>query len=252
MRYKNYLILATFLFFCTVLCSYAQDYIKDNQGNYRPNINLYNNYNLQPIRQQENVLIILDSSYSMSEKINGEQKIDIAKRTLNNVLSKLSPQVKLGLRVYGHKTGFMGFGACSASELLVPIGPNNIQRIRSMIVGLKPNGATPIIYSIEQALEKDFQYAGPGKKRIILLSDGMETCGGSPCDYAVDLVRKGVELKVDVIGFDLNELAAIEQLKCVALSTRGKFYSASTAAELADSLIDSLNISKEVQGKILY
>ena len=36
-----------------------------------------------------------------------------------------------------------------------------------------------------------------------------------------------------------------------ALVTSGKFYNANTAAELKDSLEDSLNLQKEVQGVIL-
>src|SRR3989339_658108 len=69
---------------------------------------------------QEGVLIILDSSYSMEDKINGERKIDIAKRVINDVLNQLSPTVPVGLRVYGHKSDFLGFNACKASELKVP------------------------------------------------------------------------------------------------------------------------------------
>jgi Ca-activated chloride channel homolog len=201
---------------------------------------------------RDKILIIMDSSGSMSDEIDGRSKISIAKSTLNNVVSQLSPDINLGLRVYGHKMGFMGVDACRASELVVPIGPNNIQKIKTEANKLRPTGATPIIFSIQQALDQDFPMSDGGKKRIILLSDGMENCGGSPCEYAVDLVRKGIDLKIDVIGFDLDDETTIKQLKCVALSTKGKFYSANNGPELKNSLIDSLNITKEVQGKIYY
>jgi hypothetical protein len=240
---------------------------KNNYTYYKP-LKIQSNYNIQSVSnkyqtnnyqggnyQEDNrdkTLIIMDSSYSMSEKINGESKISIAKRTLNNVLSQLSPQANVGLRVYGYKTGLMGIGACSASELRVPIGPNNLQRIGNEINKLTPTGATPIIYSIQQALEYDLPMAGNGKNRIILISDGMETCGGSPCEYALDLVKRGVDLKIDVVGFNLNDPDAQSQLKCVALSTKGKFCSPNNASELKNSLINSLNTTKEIQGKIYY
>jgi Ca-activated chloride channel family protein len=199
---------------------------------------------------RENVLIILDSSYSMSEEINGERKIDIAKRTINKVLSELPPNVWVGLRVYGHKTGFFGFSGCRASELKVAIGSNNQPLIANELLNIKPVGMTPITYSIEQALNYDFNGL-QGKNRIILVSDGMETCNGSPCDYAIGLVKRKIDLKIDVIGFNISEPAALSQLKCTALSTKGKFYTAGNAGELAESLSKSLNTSKEVQGKIL-
>ena len=43
----------------------------------------------------------------------------------------------------------------------------------------------------------------------------------------------------------------ISQLQCVALVTRGQFYTAKTAGELANSLNQSLSISKEVDAKII-
>lgn len=223
----------------------------NSQSNYRGNYNYnYMEQTADNYSNKENILIILDSSYSMEEKINGERKIDIAKISINQVLNQLPPNVWVGLRVYGHKAGFLGFNACKASELIVPIGLNNQSLIANELLKIKPIGWTPISYSIEQALNYDFNGL-QGKNRIILVSDGMETCNGSPCDYAVSLVRKNINVKIDVIGFDLNEEAAISQLKCTALATKGKFYTASDAGELADRLTKSINASKEVQGKIL-
>ncbi|MFH0702228.1 MAG: VWA domain-containing protein [bacterium] len=200
--------------------------------------------------EAEKILIILDSSYSMTEKINGERKIDIARKAINEVLRKLPQNVWVGLRVYGHSSSFFGINDCKASELKVPIGPNNQYLISNELLKIKPVGWTPISYSIRQAVEHDFNGLA-GKKRIILVSDGMETCDGSPCDYAVSLVRNKIDLKIDVIGFDLSDYTVINQLKCTALATKGKFYTANTSAELSDSLSKSLSVSKEVEGKIL-
>jgi Ca-activated chloride channel family protein len=108
---------------------------------------------------------------------------------------------------------------------------------------------TPITYSIDQAVSNDFSGI-VGKKRIILLTDGMETCDGSPCEFAVDLMKRNMDVKIDVIGFDLSEPAAVSQLKCTALATKGRFFTAGNDQELTQSLIKSLNVSEEVQGKV--
>lgn len=238
--------------FIFLLIYFIQSSYVNSQTSFRGNYYPLN----QPYKQnanfaaRDNVLIILDSSYSMSEKINGERKIDIAKRAIGEVLSNLSPDVSVGLRVYGHKGNFLGIGACKASELKVPVGANNRSIISNQLLSIKPTGWTPITYSIRQAV--DFDFAGvSGKKRIILLSDGMETCDGSPCDYAVQLVKSNIDLKIDVIGFGLTEPAADSQLKCTALATKGKYYTANSAGELLDRLNKSFNISKDVQGQIL-
>jgi len=212
-------------------------------------VKMVKSYQFNP-ESRENILIILDSSYSMADKIGAEQKIDIAKNTINQVLSQLSPEAYVGLRVYGHKSDFFGFRACRASELKVPIAPYSLDKIKNEISKMKPVGWTPITYSIKQAMAVDFQ-GMTGKKRIILVSDGMETCDESPCEYVLSLVKQNNDLKIDVIGFDLNDPAAVSQLKCTALATKGKFYQAHDANSLNNSLIQSLNISKEVEGKII-
>ena len=219
-----------------------------------PEIHVYNTpgqYSGNYTDKNENILIILDCSYSMDEEINGIRKIDIARQVVNNVLRELPPNINLGLRVYGHKKSFLGIDDCKASELLVPITPNSQQRIYLALRGLDAVGWTPICYSLEQAVYGDFASI-PGKKRIILVSDGMETCGGCPCEFAVDLMKKNVNVSIDVIGFDLaSEPEAISQLKCVALATHGKFYTAKNAYEFTESLKNSLQVKTKVQGQIL-
>lgn len=199
---------------------------------------------------QENILIILDSSYSMSEEVDGVRKMDIAKKVINHVLAQLSPDVKVGLRVYGHKSNLFGYKSCTASELKVPISSNSKSAISNALLKIEPVGMTPISYSIEQAANNDF-IGTNGVRRIVLVSDGMETCGGDPCDFAISLVKNKIKMKIDVIGFDLSEQAAMSQLKCVALATKGRFYAANNASELEKSLNKSFNVNKEVYGKII-
>lgn len=198
----------------------------------------------------ENILIILDASYSMREKLpSGETKIAAAKRVILEVLRKIPPEKRVGLRVYGHSAN--PFSSCRDSKLLVPIGGNNRNFIGSSLLGIRPNGNTPITYAIKTAMLNDFNTVQSGKKTIILVSDGMETCDADPCDTAVEMLRRGFDVKIDVVGFGLADFNANRQLKCVALSTFGKFYSANTAAELGRSLENSMDAQTTVQGQIV-
>lgn len=209
----------------------------------------YNNYTIQH-SARENVLIILDASASMNDIIDSEKKIDIAKNSINQVLSQLSSDVAVGLRVFGEKANFLGFNNCNASELKVAIGQNNQSLISNELSQIKPVGMTPMVYSLQQAINNDF-IGKNGIKHIILVSDGMDTCGGDPCNFAVNLVRNHTGVKIDVIGFDLNEQIAMAQLKCTALATKGKFYAADSSQEMKDSLKKSLNVSEHVYGKVV-
>ena len=200
---------------------------------------------------EEFVLFIVDFSNSMSEKLNGTSKINMVIDTMQELIPNLPADKRVGLRVYGHKGGFiLPDAACKASSLIVPMAKNSGAAIQSALFNLKPTGWTPITYSLKQAINSDF--AGvTGKKRIILLSDGGENCDESPCDYVMELTKTRQDIFIDVIAFNIYDTEANNQLKCTALVTSGKFYSANTAAELLNSLQNSFGAKKEVQGKVL-
>ena len=58
------------------------------------------------------------------------------------------------------------------------------------------------------------------------------------------------DVTIDVIAFDVHDIEANNQLKCTALMTSGKFLNADTQEDLANSLFETLGISKDVKGSI--
>lgn len=197
----------------------------------------------------ENVMIILDASYSMTEKLSdGDTKMMAAKRSLWGLLRRLPPHVNVGLRVYG--TSQNSFTACRATQALAPIAPNNRMAIANQLIAIQPVGVTPISYTLQRSLAEDF-LGTTGPRRIILVSDGLENCSADPCQVAVALARSGSDVKIDVIGFGLQGLEAGKQLRCVALATFGQYYTADTAAELAQRMGEALRINASVEGRVL-
>ena len=169
---------------------------------------------------------------------------------MKEILQQIPQNTAVGLRVYGHRTGFTPRQSCTASQLVSPIQTNNAMNIYSKLNSLNAVGWTPITYSLKQAAFTDFSDK-ISKKRIILISDGGENCDESPCDFIIELMKYRDDIRIDVIALAIGDKDANNQLKCVALVTSGKFYNANTAAELKNSLQDSLNLQKEVQGVIL-
>ncbi len=199
---------------------------------------------------REKILFILDLSNSMNEQLGNRTKFDVALSTMREILPLIPPNTAVGLRVYGHRTGFTPKQSCTASQLISPIQPNNTANIYSRLNSLSAVGWTPITYSLKQAAYSDFPET-TSKKRIILISDGGENCDESPCDFIINLQKYRDDIRIDVIALAIGDYDANNQLKCVALVTSGKFYNANTAADLKNSLQDSLNLQKEVQGVIL-
>ena len=202
-----------------------------------------------------NILFLIDSSNSMREKIvagpdsgKKEAKMEAAKKVLEETLSRIPNDINLGLRVFGN--GFRGdFSDCQQSTLLVPIGKNNRHAIIEAVRSLTPFGLTPLTYALMQA-ENDLRYC-QGPKTVILISDGVETCGGDPCPYVDRLTRVlGVRMKIDIVGLGLRrDRSAQEQLNCIAQKSGGKYYDANTAADLVNSISNS--VRQALSGKVI-
>ena len=67
----------------------------------------------------------------------------------------------------------------------------------------------------------------------------------------IELMKYRDDIRIDVIALAIGDHAANNQLKCVSLVTSGKFYTANTAAELLNSLNNSVSSKKEVDAKII-
>ncbi len=170
------------------------------------------------------LVLVLDSSGSMKEPAgDGQTKIVAARTALTRVVDKLPAPAQVGLRVYGATVFKQGQpGACTDTQLTVPIGTDNRAQLRTAIAKYKPFGETPIGYSLQQAA-KDL---GPsGQRTIVLVSDGEATCAPEPCEVARSIAKQGIDLKIDVVGFRVGAKAR-SQLQCVAREGRGDYYDA--------------------------
>ncbi len=177
-----------------------------------------------------NVLFILDASNSMWGRVGKESKIEIARRILSKALTDLDANMSSGLMAYGHRDR----KSCTDVETILPIATANPDAIRSAVAGILPKGKTPIAAALTAAAGA---FTGREKENnnILLISDGIETCGGDPCAVATALARRGLNLRVHVVGFDVDKKAR-NQLRCVAEKGGGRYFDARDAGELGAAL----------------
>ncbi len=195
-------------------------------------------------------LFILDYSNSMNEFLLEKSKYEMLLESMKYILSRMSDNNKIGLRLYGQRWGVTPLDACRATSLVVPINSGNIQSISSALSKYKPRGMTPITYSLKQAVQKDFKGLD-GEKHIILITDGGENCDESPCKYAMELIKHRQDIKIDVIAFNIDNQSDLDQLECVAKVTSGKMYNADTKADLKRSLDRAFKTKKQVDAVII-
>ncbi len=179
------------------------------------------------------VEIVFDASNSMWGQMEGQAKITIAKQIVADALDALPGDLELGLRVYGHRYPRELYN-CTDSELLVPLGTETGVRVREAIASFRPRGQTPLAYALAQVVHDFGDFAG--ERAVVLVTDGIESCGGDPTAAARELARR--DTTVHVIGFGLGNAADEDaaSLAAIAHASGGRFLTARTGEELREAL----------------
>jgi hypothetical protein len=188
--------------------------------------------------------LILDASGSMNTTgADGRTLLDGAKQALRDLVNELPNQQHVGLRVYGHRyPNTDQENGCRDTELIHPVEPLDRDGLLQAIDGYEAKGFTPIGLSLQEA-GNDLPAEGP--RTIVLVSDGVDTCGDpDPCDVAEDLAADGVDVVINTVGFALDQAApqdaaqARDQLQCIADAGNGAFVDVENAGQLTDALDD--------------
>jgi Ca-activated chloride channel family protein len=182
-------------------------------------------------QERPSTILVLDASGSMWGQIDGINKITIARDVVGDIVSDFPADQNLGFVTYGHRER----GQCADIETLVEPAPGTAAEIAGIVEGLNPRGMTPMtdaVVTAAQALRHTEQAA-----KVILVSDGIETCNPDPCAAARALEEAGVDFTAHVIGFDVRgEADALLQMQCIAEETGGRFLTADNAQELNEAL----------------
>ncbi|MEC9209968.1 MAG: VWA domain-containing protein [Bacteroidota bacterium] len=177
------------------------------------------------------ILFIFDASQSMLGRWQSGRKIDIAKNLLSNMVDSLKniENLEIGLRVYGHKSGYPPQD-CDDTHLEVNFLKANhaVDIIKKKLSVIKSRGTTPIARSLEEG-SKDFPEDN-ARNIVILITDGKEECGMDPCAVSRLYQRKGIILKPFVIGVGLDE-SWKKSFDCV-----GRFFDASREQDFTNIL----------------
>jgi Mg-chelatase subunit ChlD len=202
----------------------------------------YLQQNRNPVTRGSDIsdfVVILDCSGSMQDRTpDGVSKMDAAKRVVSEFIRDIPNGRRLAFIVYGHKLyGQDKAKGCQAVEVLMPLQPLDERlkgQVTQAISQLQPLGWTPIATALQTAgteLAKSKAMC-----QLILITDGMETCGGDPARVAEELNEKmNLPGGIDIIGFGVvpEEKAAVDKL---AKATKGTYNTPEKANELGEAI----------------
>jgi hypothetical protein len=196
----------------------------------------------QTLSTDVGVDLILDNSGSMLIDLEGQRRIDIAKQVMSDLVQHTLPQgIPMALRVFGDTPD-----SCDTS-LAIDLQPLDRQSALSEIASIESvDGVKTPIGAALEAVASDLQGV-EGPKIVVLVTDGEETCGGNPKRAIRDLVAKGIDVKVNIVGFAVEDEQLKKEFEEWARLGGGQFFDASNASELGDAIAAALRPPFEVR-----
>ena len=213
---------------------------------------------------------VMDYSGSMSNWI------QIAKRSMAAILAQVPSTINVGFRVFGHdaqgqnpnknatlrevkkiikkgnklkvvtEKSCIGTtsGACSATAQVSPIQPVNINNLLSGMNSVNLGGATPLVYALDRTVNQDFANLDKtSPKKIVLITDGGENCGGNPCAFARKLMSTRTDVHIDVVLVSSSSMS----LSCLSNTTGGRYYTVNNLADFASTINQSITSEPVIQ-----
>jgi uncharacterized protein YegL len=147
------------------------------------------------------VVIVLDDSGSMRDKMQTDQgkepRMQVAQQALKKLVQQLPDNTQLGLLLMN--------GASNQDGWLVPLGPLEKAKTVALIDQVRANGGTPLGQSMKTAMEQLLAARAVrpiGDYRLIVVTDGEATDRRVLDRYLPEIIARGIV--VDVIGVDMK------------------------------------------------
>ncbi|WP_037915365.1 VWA domain-containing protein [Actinacidiphila yeochonensis] len=190
------------------------------------------------------VELVLDVSGSMkAQDIDGQSRMSAAKQAFDDVLDSVPQGVDLGIRTLG--ADYPGNDkkiGCKDTRQLYPVGALNRDQAKAAVATLQPTGWTPIGPALLGAA--DDLKGGDGSRRLVLITDGEDTCAANPCDVARQIAAQGIGLTIDTLGL-IPDASTRNQLSCIAEATGGTYTTVQHRQQLTTRVKQLVNRSTD-------
>ncbi|MCK8516366.1 VWA domain-containing protein [Methylonatrum kenyense] len=189
------------------------------------------------------VHLIFDASGSMLRQMEGGRRIEVARRIVNEVLDERIPeQVPVALRAYGHTEPH----SCE-TELLVPPTAGNHNTVRDTVNAIQAINLarTPLAASLD-AVPEDLADVDAERKLVVMLTDGEETCDGDVEASVAALVDAGMDLRLNIVGFHIEEIGMQAEFERFARDGGGAYFESSDGEQLSRALQQALTATYRI------
>lgn len=179
----------------------------------------------------ERVVILFDRSSSMNAMLDGVPKIEMGRALFRQMAAESAENQHVAVRFFAGGESESDASNCQASSMALSFGTRAAGAYEGLYGALTARGKkTPLAFAT--ALAKEDLSGWRGERRIVIISDGMDTCGEDPVPLVEQLAGEGI--KLDVIG--LGEGGELGQLAEMGLMGGGEFQMAGSYGDFAGAM----------------
>ncbi len=156
-------------------------------------------------------IYLYDRSGSMDESMDSLRKIEIARDAFNSAMRRMPDKLSVGF------ASFPADGGCGVTDSIDLRPAAGVRAsLEKAVNSIEPAGSTPLALAIDSA-GKMFT-KNKEINRIIIITDGIETCGGDPEAMARKWHNAGLNIVVHIISFAMGD---VEQKRLEAVARAG-------------------------------
>lgn len=188
----------------------------------------------------DNIVIVLDDSGSMREKMKGSKahRMDAAKQALIEVLKQLKADTNLGVRLLN--------GSRNKRHWVIPLGPISTNQAIASIESVRADGGTPLGDALREAADELLKLRETqkyGVYRLLVVTDGEATDANLLEAFLPDILSRG--LIVDAIGVDMRQDHSLAtRVHSYRRANDDEALKKAVVEVLAESSIDGANTSE--------
>ncbi|MCH8488772.1 MAG: VWA domain-containing protein, partial [Oceanicaulis sp.] len=183
------------------------------------------------------VHMIFDASGSMLRRMEGGRRIEVARTVARDAIdARIPSDVPVALRAFGHTEP----GSCETELLVAPSAGNHaevlsaVERIQAINLA-----RTPLAASLA-AVSGDLEGFTDGRQLVVMLTDGEETCGGNVEAELERLMDSGVEVRLNIVGFHIDQAALRDEFERLAELGGGVYFDTRDGEGLQSALAEAM------------
>jgi hypothetical protein len=157
------------------------------------------------------------------ERVAGPKRIQLAKTALVDLVDSSEPDITFR---------YVTFSPCGPPRDRGSYGPGDRPGLKQEIRRSNLQGDTALAQAIA-ALPALSASSDPSEPvNVVLLSDGVDSCGGDPCAAASQVEQQAPGINIHVVALSRS----IDSLKCISTNTKGQYFDVGDAGALTESL----------------